>query len=236
MFGLSLSAPVTAALILASGATTCGAEKDFRTYVNLVRTMPDVVYDTTRTKKYLTENHQQIIDNWKSKHEDHVWASEELHIGGLARGGIGVSAQVKMRGEHLDRYGIYWCPYVERVDIEIFYATTIFIPKETMKNACEVALVNKHELGHHEINLGVVNKYAAKLRKDLNYMVAYLEKDYVKRHELKKRFREVQTGLSDAIEVYGAYMRQDMEKLNGHHDRPEEYERMARETLKCYQK
>ncbi len=57
MFVLSLSAPITAALILASGGTTCSGEKDFRTYVNLVRTTPDVVYDTSRTKKYLTENH-----------------------------------------------------------------------------------------------------------------------------------------------------------------------------------
>ncbi len=156
-----------------------------------------------------------------------------MEIGGLARGGIGVTSRIKMRGAHLDRYGIYWCPFIERVDIEIFYATTIFIPKDILKNSCEVALVNEHELGHHEINLGVVNKYASKLRKDLDYMIAYLEKDYVKKHELQKRFREVQTGLSDAIEVYGEYMRMDMEKLNGHHDRPEEYERLSREARNC---
>jgi hypothetical protein len=221
-----------ASLILASTGTCIGV-KDFQTELNINLETPDVVYDMSRSTGYLTKNHSAIIDRWKNEHEDHVWSSHDLEIGGLARGGIGVATRISMKGKRVDRYGVYWCPVINRIDVDIFYATTIFISKENQKNECVFNNILEHEHGHHSINMLVVKKYVDKLKDDLPVMVEYLEKDYIPREQVKVRFADMEQGLKDAIEVYGAYIHKEMTELNGYHDRPEEYERLSRENAIC---
>ncbi|NCC21643.1 MAG: hypothetical protein EOM26_04175 [Alphaproteobacteria bacterium] len=233
MAWLPVIAPYAALILTASG--TCAGVKDFETEIDLRVIQPEITYDLTRSGKYLTNKSADAIARWKSEHEDHVWASHDLQVGGVARGGIGISSQIRLEGRHIDRYGVYWCPVIRKVEIEVFYATTIFVAKEKQKNRCEFDLVHEHELGHHRINIAAVKKYTDKLRKDLPVMISILERDYVERPDVEVRFAEIQHGLQDGIKVYSDYIFREMRTNNAAYDSPEEYERVSSLSRRCHE-
>lgn len=134
---------------------------------------------------------------------------------GQARGAMGVQTRSRFMGKSYDRYGMYFCPYVKELNIDVFYHTQIFITVlKLKKGTCQFDLTLDHEVWHHETNVRAVQDVLAKLKKELPQIIAYMERRYVPRSEMEKGFESLSTGLSNAIEIYGDHMYKEVQKRN----------------------
>jgi len=207
----------------------CAAKKPFNTEIVFNVDLPQPKYNQSMTREQLTnaDGQAKILEEWKTEHEDHAWASKDLSVEGVARGGSGVMTRTQMIGRAYDRFGKYYCPYVKKVEINIIYNTQIFIAKERQKGTCEFNATMDHEMRHHEANVGAVKDILTQLKKDLPSMIAFMEKKYIPKHEVQEKFDAIQIGLRDAIEIYGDQIGHEMDKRNKPIDSPEEYERVS---------
>lgn len=226
---IPLKVLLASTLLVPAGAkvdrNNCAKNKPFNTRINVHLEIPEVKYNHKLSAKKLTKDQQSVIDEWKNENEDHVWSSKELYVKGLARGGMGVRTRSRFLGKAYDRYGMYYCPFVKELNIEVFYATQIFVAKELKKGTCDFNVTLEHEVRHHETNVAAVEDVLIKLKKELPQIIAYMERRYVPRSEMEKGFESLSSGLSDAIEVYGEYMYKEIDKRNKPIDSPENYER-----------
>lgn len=223
---------LASALLIPVGATGdrngCQKNKPFNTKININLEIPDTTYNHKLSVKKLTKNDEKHMAEWKNANVDHVWASQELFVLGQARGAMGVQTRSRFMGKAYDRYGIYFCPYVRELNIDVFYHTQIFVGSELKKGTCQFDLTLDHEVWHHETNVRAVQDVLAKLKKELPQIIAYMERRYVPRSEMEKGFESLSVGLSDAIEIYGDHMYKEVQKRNTPIDSPENYERESR--------
>ncbi len=207
-------------------AKGCNGHKPFKTQIEVRLDIPDIRYNFKLPREKLTENQIDLTTKWKSEHEDHVWASHDLTVEGLARGGVGVMTASQFVGVPYDRYGIYYCPYVKKLIVDVHYNTQIFVASQYKQGTCDFNAVLEHEHKHHATNVQAVNEIMAKLKEDLPGIIAYMEKRYVGRQEMGKGFGSLSEGLDDALKIYSEYMFKEMTKRNALIDTPEEYERV----------
>jgi hypothetical protein len=226
---IPLKVLLASALLVPAGAkvdrNNCAKNKPFNTKINIHLEIPDAKYNHKISVKKLTTDQEKLMAEWKNENEDHVWASQELFVYGLARGGMGVRTNSKFLGRAYDRYGMYYCPFVKEINIDVFYHTQIFVASELKKGTCQFDLTLDHELWHHETNVKAVEDTLIKLKKELPQIIAYMERRYVPRTEMEKGFNSLSEGLSDAIEIYGEHMYKEIQKRNAPIDSPENYER-----------
>jgi hypothetical protein len=204
----------------------CAAKKPFNTQIEINLDIPETRYKFDVPGKKLTEDQQELTTKWKSEHEDHVWASQDLSVEGLARGGMGIMSSSRFVGMPYDSYGLYYCPYVKKLTINVHYNTLIFVAREHKKETCRFNAIMDHENRHHETNVQAVKDVMVRLNKDLPEIIAYMEKHYVPRAQVENSFSVLSDGLNDALKVYSAYMLAEMSKRNAPIDSPEEYQRV----------
>lgn len=207
--------------------TGCQKAKDFQSELHVIVDMPDIEYDLKKSKKFLTNNQKEALKEWQSKQEDIVWASSDrLEVDGLARGGVGVETEVRLIAKPYDRYGNYYCPYIERLTVKFFYKSTIFIASEYKEGGCDFNATREHELKHHDANVGSVRDVVAKFKQDLPKMVSYMERRYIKKDDVGAKFSQMKKSIRDAFEVYSDVIVKEMTKRNDLIDTPTEYERV----------
>lgn len=204
----------------------CKADKPFKTEIVINLNIPDTRYNYQLSMAQLTQEQTETTKKWQNKQEDHVWASADLMVDGLARGGVGVEQQTHFLAKPYDRYGRYYCPYVKKIVIDVNYNSRIFIASDRKQGSCEFFAVLDHEHKHHNANVTVVKNVVERLKKDLPTILRDLERGYVPRSEVDGGFNNLQEGLTDMMKVYSAYMFENMEKENEPIDTPAEYERV----------
>lgn len=205
----------------------CSARKPFKTEIQIDLDIPETRYDFSMTRKNLTEGQVELTTAWKSEHEDHVWASSDLSVEGLARGGMGVMSASQFIGVPYDKYGMYYCPYVKKLIVSVHYNTKIFVAREHKKGTCDFSATLAHEEQHHQINVDTVSEVMMRLEKDLPEIISYMERRYVPRAEVENGAMNLQAGLEDALKIYSEHMFKEMSKRNAVLDSPEEYQRVA---------
>ncbi len=220
-------------------AGACEDKKPFGTKININLTIAPPVYDLKKTQSYLTQNGQTTINKWlKTNNLQGLWASSDMEIAGLASGGWGVSYDMRMKTQNLDRYGAYHCPYFQVINIQLFYRTMIFIPRDYPEGTCAFDVIDEHEIRHHQVNTDAVEKYVARMEHDLNYMVRQMESyGPSPRQHIQNRFAQMQEGMRDAVQLYfQEAMYKEMRIGNSHVDTPEEYARSSVLLRACQQK
>lgn len=214
--------------VLAAGKMTgCQKAKKFKSEIHVTMDIPDIEYDFNKPTEFLTKNRERALEEWKSQQEDKVWSSSDtLAVNGLARGGVGVETRVKLIAKPYDRYGVYYCPYIERLEIRFFYKSTIYVSSDFKKNSCKFKAILDHEMQHHDTNVSAVNAVVKTLKKDARKMVRYLERSYVKKQEIPRKFSHMKASVTDAFKIYSVVIFEEMEKRNSRIDTPAEYERV----------
>jgi hypothetical protein len=206
--------------------------------VNL--TIPEVQYDFSKTKRQMTEEQQGMIQEWLQKQgvkSVGVAADlgKHLQVGGLTSGGYAFSSYYMMRAEHVDRYGVYYCPHLSDITVELFYRSIIFMPKGLDQKSCEFEEVMKHEYKHHTANVLAVQRISDRLEQDLPVIAREIELSvgYVDRSRVDEKFEDIKMAINDAIDIYFSTLSADSEARNDLIDTPEEYLRVERAIQTC---
>lgn len=206
----------------------CRAVKNFKPDIKITLDIPPIQYDFNRTTGFLTDDRKVAIAQWQSKQEDAVWSSAgTLEVGGLTRGGVGVETQVQLIAKPYDSHGVYYCPYVKKLEVKFYYSSTIFVASEHQRGTCRYDAIMEHEMKHHNTNVKTVKEVVTKFKKDLPKMIAYIESKYIPREQVEKKFKKMNISVKDAFEVYSDVMVKELAKKNGLIDTPEEYERVS---------
>ena len=229
---LLLAAPLLLPVAADRSVAGCAAHKPFKTKVVVNVNLPETTYNYRMSTKQLTAGQKDVTKKWQSEQVDHVWASADLHVNGVAEGGMSVNQQASFIGKPYDRYGMYYCPYVRTITINVYYNTRIFIGSEIPQGSCEFFAVLAHEHKHRDTNVAVVKDVTERLKKDLPLIISELEGRYVKRAEVDGGFQNLNAGLTDMFKIYSSYMSEQMTERNNLIDTPEEYARVAHECVK----
>jgi hypothetical protein len=220
-----LAAPLL--INVADDKVGCKHYKPFNTLTNVKVHVLENLYEYEVPRKQLTHSREKATKAWQDKQSDQVWATGDLTVEGLAGGATWTTSEAAIIGKPYDWYGQYYCPFIQSLDINIYYNTMIFVAKEKKKGTCEFNATLEHENLHHEANVVALNEAVEKLKADLPQIIAYMEERYVPRSEVENSFDTLHEGIGDAIRVYGKYAADRMSALNSQIDVPEEYERVA---------
>lgn len=227
-------------LFPAFAAPTCDqiGKEPAKVTVNL--TIPEVQYDLSKTKHQMTKEQQDMIREWLQKQGiKSVGLADDLgrhmQVGGLTSGGYAFNSHYMLRAEHVDRYGVYYCPHLSDITIELFYRSIIFMPKGLNQESCEFKEVMKHEWKHHTANVLAVKKIADRLEKDLPVIAREIELSvgYVDRTRVKSQFEAIKRAVTDAIDIYFSTLSADSKERNDLIDTPQEYLRVEQAIQTC---
>lgn len=219
---------------------TCDHVKKPPLKVNIILDLPEATYDFTRSTEDLTDDQFEKTVEWIQKQGiQSVGVAEHMgqyvSIRGLASGGYAYAMSYKMQAKNVDKYGVYYCPYLTEVNIDLFYATKIFIANEIPKGSCEFEEVMKHEWKHHTANVFAIKTYSDRLKKDLPVIAREIELQhgYVDRSLVDQTFAKVKDSVRDMIEIYYDSIWQDSRARNALIDTPEEYQRVDNSIDLC---
>ncbi len=188
--------------------------------------LPKPVYDLHQSLKDINQDRSSIDDWLKRSGMQKVWRSQEMAKLGYAEGGMAMVSGVQMMARHYDRYGVYYCPYVTKVDLAMMFRTRIVIPKNFKNGGCRFNLIHEHELRHYQVNHDTAKKFVDRLNNDLSVIVSEIEnrQPYVPKGEVPAAFERMKTEIKSAVEVYVLQsMREEMARQNMLIDTPEEY-------------
>lgn len=219
---------------------TCDHVKKPPLIVKINLDIPEATYDYSRTTEELTDDQFEKTVEWIQKQgirsvgiAEHL--GQYVTIRGIASGGYAYAMNYKMRATAVDKYGVYYCPYLTEINIDLFYATKIFIANEIPKGSCEFNEVMKHEWKHHTANVLAIKTYSDRLKKDLPVIAREIELQhgYVDRSIVDPTFEKIKGSVRDMIEIYYDTIWQDSRSRNAKIDTQEEYQRVDRAINLC---
>ncbi len=217
-------------LLVSVDQGACGVFKKFQTKIDIEFITSDIEYDYSRTKNQLTGgNRERIVDNWQGGQADREWGAADLEISGYARGAVDIQSVVNFRAEPFDRYGKYFCPYIQSVKVKVNYGSKIYMAKELKKGSCEFGAVKQHELKHHEANMSAVKNIVKKLKHDLPVIISGAEGTHVLKNDVHNQFKRMKSDISEAIDIYSDYTSLEMKNSNQLIDTIEEYKRVSKQ-------
>ncbi|MCB9979771.1 MAG: hypothetical protein H6863_01355 [Rhodospirillales bacterium] len=209
-----------------------------RVHVNL--TIPDVTYDYTRTAAQMSSEHFETTVEWLQKNgiksvgmAQHI--GKFMSVRGLASGGYAYSMSYRMQAKNVDNYGVYYCPYLTEVNIDLFYGSKIFIAADIPKKSCEFNETMTHEWQHHTANLIAIKIYSKRLEEDLPKIAREIElrHGYVSADQIDLTFSEIKKSVEDMIGIYYDSIQQDSRNRNDKIDTPAEYKRVEDRIDAC---
>lgn len=209
----------------AAYAAGCGDYKKTPTNINIELELPEPVYDLGKSIGEI--NKGATADEWLKKNGmQEIWRSSEMVRLGYASGGMAQLTMFRFKVQKYDRYGVYWCPYVDYLDLAMMFRTVIVIPKNFAKGGCRFNAVAAHEYKHYKANRDVAEEFVRRLHKDLPVIIREMEnrQPYVEGKDVNKTLADMQASFKDAIESY--IMRSMVEegrRRNGMIDSPAEY-------------
>ena len=219
---------------------TCDHIKKPALQVNINLTIPEAAYNYQKSLKELTSKGFEGTVEWLQKQGiQSVGVAKHLgqfyNIRGVASGGYAYAMDYRMQAKFVDSYGVYYCPYLTEVNIELFYGSTIYIAKEIPRDSCEFNEVMKHEWKHHTANVMAIQTYSERLKKDLPIIARDIELKYgyVDRSKVQATFDSIKQDVKDMIDIYYETIRNDSEKRNDMIDTPAEYDRVDASIELC---
>ncbi len=208
--------------------------------INIHLTIPEATYDYSRTSEEMTDERFESTVKWLQKQgiksigmARHL--GQFIKIKGLTSGGYQVNMTGMGHARRVDRYGVYYCPFLTDLNIEFFYATKIFIAKEIPRDSCEFEETMKHEWKHHTANVMAIKTYSDRLKKDLPTIVREIEErqGYVDASQIQNAYKQIEHSVNDMINIYYETIWKDQRKRNSLIDTPEEYQRVERVIQEC---
>lgn len=208
----------------------CKDKRDFVPEIDVVMITPDPIFVFTKSRKDLDSENSEMREKWADTREKQVWI-EKSSLAGLARGGSGFHTRTRFVGIPYGGLAALYCPFFKKVQVEVFYSTTIFVASEYKKGTCRYNDVLEHEMTHHNINLKIITEYAMRLEQDLPKMLAQIENyGYVSHDKIDYRFELMRGSIADAVDIYGNEAWKKMKIENAKIDTIENYEA---ESAKC---
>ncbi len=219
----------------ASSDSPCLQKKPYQSDVVINLEVPVPYYDLTRNKAYLNNDGGRSKREWLAKNNMvGVWSSNHMTTLGVASGGWAVNYRWRLDPEPLDQYWAYACLYVKQLEINMIFRTMITIPKEYPQGSCEFEVIHDHELKHYNINRQVALKTAKKLEDDMPMILRTLESPHAGSDMLDARASEVKKSIEELVDVYfKQVMADEMKRLNGQVDSPEEYGSHDQQVAAC---
>ncbi len=233
--GLSLLLLLFSTQSVSAEPSACAQKKPYVSQININLETPEPHYDLTKTLAFLNSDGGKSSKEWLKKNEmEGIWSSKHMQTAGQAAGGWAAYYSYNLDAEPLDDYWAYGCLYIKELTIDMMFRTIIMIPTEYPKGSCEFNLIQPHEVRHYEVNKQVALKMAARLKKDLPEIIAHLEAQHVGSDKLKTRAQEVKQGIKEMVDVYfKQVMREEMARMNGLVDTPEEYAQFGKNMRVC---
>lgn len=204
--------------------------------INIELELPDPYYDFKKSIDDINID-RSGLDEWIVRNGmQQVWQSKEMTRLGYAAGGMATMSSMHLTAKHYDRYGVYYCTYVSKIDIAMMFRTMIVIPKNFKRNGCRFNHVHEHELLHYQTNRDVVRKFVERLYRDLPVIIAHIENSqpYVPKAEVQNAFKRLQENIKFAVESYILdSMRIELDRQNALIDTPEEYASSGEKLRAC---
>ena len=209
----------------------CAKHKDFRSRVVFNVNIGTTRYDNRRNSRYLTHKGRESLKSWRRTNEKNVWVSgtddDAWHTQGLTRGAVKMRTHTNLVGKPYDKYGIYFCPYVRQIVVDIDYASEIYVANEHKQGSCLYNEILAHEERHHDTNVTVVKTLAKRMEADMPKIINMMEGQYISRSHIDKSFDKLKQSVSDALDIYLEEISLRRDEFNAHVDTPEEYKRLS---------
>lgn len=198
------------------------------------------VYDLTRTGRHIKANGTNQIVRWlRDNGLEALWKSDDFDIGAAAAGGWGMVADIEVDYEPVDKYGVYYCPYVRKANVEIVYRPLILIDSSYGGDGgCALAAAREHMLLHHTMTRKLLDAYAGRMEKDLTAMATEMTAAavYTGKNDLRESMETMRGGLQETVD---GYFRQailkEAAKRTGMIDSPERIAETAKRISACAQ-
>ena len=184
---------------------TCTAIKPYETKVNINMLQMDPVYDWTKSEGEILRNMEKYLPRWLRENAIRLlWQANDLEVGGTAFGGWGIAPEYKFDNLAVDRYGVYYCPIVKEINVDILYRSLVFVPTDVKQDECLFQVIVDHIGGHETIARSVLDAYTAKMKTDLVTLSREMEASagYMKRKEIADALATMKDGLNQTIMVF----------------------------------
>ena len=202
--------------------------------------MPPPKYDASKTFDQLTDRHFE--SNLRALEKEGLKTTgirrhdlPQSQVRAITSGSYNAGYSYHARAQSVDKYGVYYCPYITQLEITFFYQSTIFMAKELKKGSCAYDEVMKHEWKHHTANTISIKKYSDKLKEDLPIIVRELEDSlgYVDGSQIQTRYDMIKLAVQDVLDIYYGEAMKEQEKRNDLIDTPFEYARVNTAIQVC---
>ena len=229
---LTATALLSTPYILPAQTSYCDARKKFRTAVNYEFVIQPTDFVYTMPRAYLTHQGRKRMKDWVAKNRGHAWISgmggnPKMHVEGVNTGSLRVESNVELIAEPYDRYGVYYCPYVRKLDVRVIYHSEIAIAREIKRGTCKFNAVMEHEMRHHDTNVTVAETLVKRMEADTPAIIDTLERYYVSVDDVQARYKDMMQGVQEALNIYAEEISSRHEEFNAYVDSPEEYKRVS---------
>ena len=227
------------ALPSAAQAAGCGDIKPFATKIVVQAELPEPVYELKISSLEInhTRESAKMKESWLKKNGmQKVWNSSEMETLGYAEGAAGLVSGYKLDVKKYDKYGVYYCVYVEEVELSMMFRTKIVIPSDFKRGGCRFNTVHEHEYRHYMANRDTVDQFIKRLQHDLPVMISTMEnaQPYVEGKDVQQTIDNFKASIADAVEVYIMQgMADELARKNGLIDTPEEYASSGPKMAAC---
>ena len=208
----------------------CAKRKPIRTQIIYNVNIKPTRYIYTHTEKMLTDM-SSVSNDWYEKNKQHAWVSRtqeaDWHTQGLTKGSVSMSTNANYIAKPYDRYGMYYCPYIKQLNVDINYGSEIYVARKYKKGTCKFKEIYDHELRHHDTNVTIVEMLAKRMEADTPEIIAFMEGRYIPKEKVDTSFEKLSEGIKDALTIYLDEIMSKKDEFNALIDTPEEYKRLS---------
>lgn len=205
--------------------------------INVVTDVQEPEYNFSMTTEEMIIDASGSRDQWLIDHgldPKQVHPHTPLITNGLSHPEFGIDYDSSLFFKR-DVNSATLCPFFTNVTVKLSYSQRIIIPTEYPQGSCHYNSKLKHHQKYYLGDKRAVEKFAAKLEKDLPAILKDIETQYsqVQRTQLKTVYNRMEEAYESAANLYYDAMREDARKYRNKNESDESFEKLNKEIEEC---
>ncbi len=193
----------------AQSQTRCREKKRFQSKISIELENNGTTYNYSKSAGALKKEAKRY---GRMKLKKRRWHDLEKRGAAYSQTEIDIDGSTRYVALRYDKYGVYLCPFVEKVHLTASIDNKINIANKYEKGTCKFNTLLKRQQENARRNEKIVVKALAKLKTDMPTIIAMSEDTYIDRSVVDSGFQILIDKIDDAMDVYLSYMMDDIKK------------------------